>query len=143
MQANGIAQVVLFSCLLLTASLWDIRKRIIPDTICVLIALAGLLMFEPKNLMGALLGLPLLIAALLSEGGMGGGDVKLVAACGFARGLPEGCVGLFLGLSAALVWSGLANGILRAKRIPIKSAKAFALPMAPFLSLGFIAAFIL
>lgn len=76
MQANGIASAVFFSCLLIVASVWDIRKKIIPDTICLAIAAMGLLTFHPTKLLGVLLGIPLLIAALVKEGGMGGGDME-------------------------------------------------------------------
>lgn len=140
MRANGIASAVLFFCLLLAASVWDIRKRIIPDSLCVLIALNGLPAFTPGKLAGLLLGLPLLIAALGKEGGLGGGDVKLTAVCGFVLGLPAGCAGLVLGLTSVLVWHFAANGLRRLRRCPITSAGTTALPMAPFLSAGFIAA---
>lgn len=140
MRANGIASAVLFFCLLLAASAWDIRKRIIPDSLCVLIALTGLPAFTPGKLAGLLLGLPLLIAALGKEGGLGGGDVKLAAVCGFVLGLPAGCVGLILGLVSVLVWHFAANGLRRLRHRPITSAGTTALPLAPFLSAGFIAA---
>ena len=48
MEANGIAQAVLFSFLLMAASVWDLRKRIIPDSICLLIALTGLKSISPE-----------------------------------------------------------------------------------------------
>ena len=138
MQANGIAQAVLFSCLLLAASVWDIRKRIIPNSLCALIALMGLHTFTPAKLFGVLLGLPLLIAALLREGGMGGGDIKLTAACGFVLGLTAGCAGLILGLFAALIWYVFTLCVRRLKRMPTPTAGTAALPLAPFLSIGFI-----
>lgn len=71
MQANDIASAVLFFCLWAIASVWDIRKQIILDSLCVLIALTGLLTFYPAKLFGILLCLPFLIAALIKEGGMG------------------------------------------------------------------------
>lgn len=139
MPAKSVAEAALFSCLLLAASLWDVQKRIIPDSLCVLIALTGLLTFVPGRLAGVLLCLPLFIAALWKEGGMGGGDVKLTAACGFVLGLPAGCAGLILGLAAALLWHGIVKGVCRLRQIPAQPVNASALPLAPFLSLGFIA----
>lgn len=138
MQANGIASVVLFSCLLIVASVWDIRKRIIPDTICIAVAMVGLLTFHPTKLLGILLGIPLLIAALAKEGGMGGGDVKFTAAVGFVLGLPIGCVGLAVGLLTAIIWYFVANGVRKMVQMPALSSKAVGLPLAPFLSIGFI-----
>ena len=143
MQANSIAQAVLFSCLLLAVSVWDLRKRIIPDSLCILIALTGLLTFAPVKLLGILLGLPLLIAALIKEGGVGGGDIKLTAASGFVLGLPLGCAGLVLGLTAAVLWH-LAIKVRRSLQAKSQPAAArTALPLAPFLSIGFIAATII
>lgn len=141
MQANGIALAVLFSCLLLAASVWDIRKRIIPDTICLAIAVVGLLTFHPAKLLGMLLGLPFLIAALAKEGGMGGGDVKYVAACGFVLGFYTGSVGLVIGLLAALMWHIIARIVHKREQGAVETVKTPSLPLAPFLSIGFIMAY--
>lgn len=143
MPVNSVLTGALFFCLLLAASVWDFRKRIIPDSICVAITVVGLLTFAPGKLAGILIGLPLLVAALWKEGGMGGGDVKFTTACGFVLGLPSGCAGLILGLIAALVWHIGLKTICRLKWLPITPAKTSALPLAPFLSLGFIATTIL
>lgn len=137
MWANGIASAVLFSCLLIVASVWDIRRRIIPDTICLAIAVLGLLTFQPAKLLGLLLGLPFLIAALIKEGGMGGGDVKLVVACDFVLGFSTGSVGLVIGLMAALMWHIVKNVAGRLKQGVVTPAETTLLPLAPFLSFGF------
>lgn len=139
MSVDRVPVGALFFCLLLAASVWDLRKRIIPDSICVTIVAVGLLTFSHSKLAGTLIGLPLLIAALTKEGGMGGGDVKLTAACGFVLGLPVGCAGLIIGLVAALLWYGAAQGIRKLKRIPTQAMKSSALPLAPFLCAGFMA----
>lgn len=139
MQADGVAQAALFCCLLVTASVWDIRKRIMPDTLSALVFCTGLLTFTPDKLAGVLLALPLFIAALLKEGGMGGGDIKLTAAAGFVLGIPVGTAGLILGLSAALLYYLAITGIRKLKQLKTPAARA--LPLAPFLSAGFIAAY--
>jgi leader peptidase (prepilin peptidase)/N-methyltransferase len=141
MQAESVAQAALFCILLSVASAWDIRKRIVPDTLNALILCAGLLTFSPVKLAGLLLGLPLLVAALLKEGGMGGGDVKLTAASGFVLGLPMGTAGLILGLSAALLYHLMLRGIRKRKKLEAPAAKDTLLPLAPFLSAGFLAAY--
>lgn len=130
MGADSIAQAVLFFSLLLAASLWDIQKRIIPDSLCFFILLTGFLTFTSEKLFGILLGLPLLIAALLKEGGMGGGDIKLTAASGFVLGFPLGIAGLILGLCLVILWYW-GNRIVR-------KAERKALPMVPFLGAGFL-----
>lgn len=143
MEANGIAQAVLFSCLLMAASVWDFRKRIIPDSICLLIALAGLIDFSPAKLLGILAALPLLIAALYRPGGVGGGDIKLTAAAGIVMGFWGCTVGLMLGLMASLFFYLSAQAIRRFRKLKPQKAAQASLPMAPFLSLGFLAVTIL
>lgn len=143
MPADSVAQAALFCCLLLAASVWDIRKRIVPDTLCVLIFCLGLRTLTPDKLFGVLLALPLLIAALIKEGGMGGGDIKLTAAAGFVLGLPAGTVGLILGLTAVLGYDLLRKGIRKLKKTEAPAAGEHVLPLAPFLSAGFIAAYIM
>lgn len=136
-------QMGLFFALLAWASITDVRKRIVPNTACIGIAAAGLLCFSPLNLLGALAAVPLLAAALCSQEGIGGGDVKLAAAAGSLLGFGGGVAGLILGLCAfllfALVWK--AGQKLAGK--PKTSGARLSLPMAPFLSLGFFAAYLL
>ena len=143
MQANGIAQAVLFFCLLLSASVWDLRKRIIPDSICLMIVLTGLIDFSPVRLWGILAALPLLIAALIKEGGIGGGDIKLTAAAGMVLGFWGCTAGLLLGLTLSLFFYFIEQLIRRLRRLEPQKASQAALPMAPFLSLGFFAVTIL
>ena len=144
MEVNSIAQAVLFYCLLIVASVWDIKKRIIPDTLCVLVLMTGLVCFTPSNILGILLGLPLLLGELVAQhkktSGIGGGDIKLTAACGFVLGLRCGLTGLLVGLLAFCLFY-LVQRIC--KRQPHGTAKNIALPMSPFLSLSFIAAHII
>lgn len=140
---NSIAQAVLFLCLLLAASVWDLRKRIIPDGICLLIALTGLIDFSPVRLWGVLAALPLLIAALCKPEGIGGGDIKLTAAAGIVMGFWGCVVGLILGLTASLFFYFWIQAIRRLRKLePLKTSQA-SLPMAPFLSLGLLAVTIL
>lgn len=140
MEANGIAQAVLFCCLLMAVSAWDIRKRIIPDRICILIALTGLIDFSPVKFFGILAALPLLIAALIKEGGIGGGDIKLAAVSGFVLGLPAGTAGLIFALSMVLFWYLSLRVVYKIKRRKPSVAKETAFPLAPFLGLGFMIA---
>lgn len=139
---NSIVQAVLFFCLLLAVSVWDIRKRIIPDALSAFIFCTGLLTFTPSRLLGILLGLPLLIGALLADyrqmGGIGGGDIKLTAACGFVLGIPAGTAGLTLGLTAFCGSYATLKVFCKIRNLSQPSAGQTALPMAPFLSAGFI-----
>ncbi len=143
MQTEGIAQAALLFILLLAASVWDARKRIIPDELNILILCTGLLTFTPDKLAGLLLGLPLFIAALLKEGGMGGGDIKLTAATGFVIGLPLGMAGLIIGLSAVLLYHLIIQSIRKLEHINAPAAGESLLPLAPFLSAGFLTAYLI
>lgn len=140
---NSIAQAVLFSFLLMAASAWDIRKRIIPDSICILIALTGLIEFSPVKSLGILAGLPLLFAALYKPGGLGGGDIKLTAAAGIVLGFWGCTAGLIIGLTASLFFYLSAQTIRWLRKLKLQEAAQTDIPMAPFLSLGFLAVTIL
>ena len=110
MEVNNTLQTVLFSFLLIAASVWDIRKRIIPDSTCILIALTGLIDFSPVNFLGILAALPFLTAALCKPDSIGGGDIKFTAAAGFVIGFWRCVVGLILGLTASLIFYILNQG---------------------------------
>lgn len=126
----------LFIILLLTASVFDIRKRMIPDTVCLLIALTGLIGFQPVKLFGILTALPLLLAAFV-WGGMGGGDIKLMTASGIVLGFQRGLAAMVIGLTALLLFYFIYSIIQRLRGR--ERQKAF--PLAPFLSVGCIAAY--
>ena len=143
MQTEDIVQAVLFFTLLLAASVWDIRKRIIPDELNILILCAGLPTFSFQKLLGILLSLPLLIAALNQEGSIGGGDIKLTVSCGFVLGLSAGCAGLIMGLSAAVLYHLIIQSIRKLKHMNAPAAGEALLPLAPFLSAGFIASYLI
>lgn len=116
---------ILLCWVLIVAGAVDLATYEIPDCLHILIAMAGLIDFQPlPAFLGFLLvPLPFLIAALKTEK-IGGGDVKLMAASGFALGVTGGIWMMIWGLTAALLWN-------RAYRRGQKS-----LPLAPFLAFG-------
>lgn len=138
-----LLQAGFFVALLLAASVMDCRRRIIPNSICVLIAATGLISFSPARLLGPLASLPLLIAAMGKEGAMGGGDIKLTAAAGMVLGLRGGLWGMALGLAMAILFHGMRALVRRLRRKEKEPAPRASLPLAPFLSIGFTALFIL
>ena len=127
-----------FFALLLAASVTDIKKRVIPDSICLAIALTGLINFQPVQFLGLLTALPFLLAAVLC-GGMGGGDIKLIAAAGIVLGMGGGIAATVIGLTAMLLFYAVYKAITKARGR--ECVKAF--PLAPFLSIGCMAAYIL
>lgn len=132
-----LLQAVFFIVLLVAASILDCRKRIIPNAICVLTAAAGLISFSPARLLGPLAALPLLIAGMSKPGSMGGGDIKFTAAAGLALGFWSGLWGLALGLALAVLFHGARTLILRLGGECVQPIHRAALPLAPFLSIGF------
>ena len=131
-QILALMQIILFATLLLAAAWIDYQEHIIPDILNLGIALSAFLCFRPANLWGLLAAVPFLAAAM--GGGMGGGDVKLVAACGLVLGFWDTIFGCIIGLLLMLCSCLVISGGLRGKE---------ARPMAPFLSAGFLAAYFL
>ena len=64
-------QAVIFTLLLCAASVTDLTKRIIPNWLCLGIAGVSIIGFTPVKLLGILIALPFLLAAVFF-GGMGG-----------------------------------------------------------------------
>jgi len=77
------------------------------------------------------------LAALLSKGGMGGGDIKLMAAAGFVLGFRGGMAAMVMGLAAMLLFYA---GCFMVQRLRKRDCPR-AFPLAPFLSAGCIAAY--
>lgn len=96
-----------FSALSL-AAVMDIRTRTIPDWLVVLVALTSVLPPGTPNFLGVLAGLPLLLAGI-TIGGIGGGDVKLMGACGLILGASQALTGLFLALCLLVLWHAAGN----------------------------------
>jgi leader peptidase (prepilin peptidase)/N-methyltransferase len=137
-QMAPLVQGGFFAALLLAASILDIRKRIIPDSVCLGIAMIGLLTFEPVKLAGIFAAALFLIAALLF-GGMGGGDIKLMASAGLVLDFSKSMAAAVIGLTALLVFHA-GNTIIQKLR-GRTAQKSY--PLAPFLSFGCLAAYFL
>ena len=121
----------LFGLLLLSAAVWDMRNREIPNLIPILLFLCGLIGFRPAASTAGLLlvGGPFLLAAVLIKRdgfAIGGGDVKLMGACGFVLGVWPGLIQAVLSLSLAVL-TGLVE--CRLQKQPLSAVR---LPLAPF-----------
>lgn len=133
-------EAICFILLLLFASLCDLRTRQIPNSLSLAIVVVGLLNFSPCTSLPGLIitGLPYLFAAIFSGGKIGGGDIKLMAACGFVLGPLYGTLQSILSLSLVLLFSiGISF------HSGFRVTKQTTLPLAPFLAVGGIAAYIL
>lgn len=137
---GGLFEALLLFSLLLYASIWDIRTRQIPNYIPFSIGMVGLVHFSPFLSITGLLctGLPYFFGALFSGDKIGGGDIKLMAACGFVLGPFYGTLQSILGLTLVLLFAagiGIRSGF--------HVAQHTSLPLAPFLSAGGILAYVL
>ena len=132
---KSILQGVFFSFLLMAASYTDIKRREIPDIICVLVVFIGLVDFNLSNILGIIISIPFLIGAVLVENSIGGGDIKLTASIGIVLGFWKGIYGLMIGLSLLVLFYFLI--VLKSKVMKKQVARNLPMPLAPFLGIGF------
>jgi leader peptidase (prepilin peptidase)/N-methyltransferase len=131
---EGLAGITL-TVLLIPAAFIDLDHGIIPDRISITAILIGLLSspvtigFTSSLAGGLLFGGTFLLAALLSRGGMGGGDIKLAAAIVAFTGCPGALLAFILSSLLGGIW---ALGLLLTKNASRKTAVRF----GPFLALG-------
>nr|WP_308625370.1 prepilin peptidase [uncultured Eisenbergiella sp.] len=127
-------QAGLFLLLLLAVSAWDLKWRIIPDSLQLAIAALTFLCFSPGNLLGIFGALPYLVIALFFGGmdGMGGGDIKLAASTGVVLGLPSSLTASMLGLGGFVIYSTI---YMKLRRLHGQKDK-IAFPVGPFLAAG-------
>ena len=132
-----LIKALLLISLLMIIAMIDLKHYVIPNKLTALVLLLGLafvLCTGEPTILSALTGfgaafLFLLFLALVSRGGMGGGDIKLAAVIGLCLGWPDGITAVLLGcLLAGLV--GLLLLLLRVKN------RKDAIPLGPFLAAG-------
>lgn len=143
LSTRGLEPIVLLHALLLAMmcsalialSVIDFRTYEIPVGFNIFIGCLGIvrLLTDPSSWMDSLIGLfcisvPLLLIFLVSKGrAIGGGDVKLMAACGFLIGWQKICFAFLVGcILGSLIHS------IRMKR----SNADHVLAMGPYLSMG-------
>jgi leader peptidase (prepilin peptidase) / N-methyltransferase len=128
---------MVFLAALVAITAIDLQHQIIPDAITLPGIVAGVLAnvaTRRVSVIDSLLGIAVgggvfLVIILVSNGGMGGGDMKLGAMLGAFLGWKVGLIALFVGVVAggALAIVLLAAG-LRGRKDPV--------PFGPFLALG-------
>lgn len=128
----------LFLCaVLIVVSFIDLKHYLIPNRILLFALFGGLtlnIFARDLTLQSIILGFLsagvfLLLIALVSKGGMGGGDIKLAAVIGIYLGWPGGIIAVFV----ACLLAGAAGMALLLVRV--KSLKD-AIPFGPFITLG-------
>ena len=128
-------RLVLFFSVLSLAAVSDIRKRIIPDWMPLVIAGASLIPPESVYVTGMFVALPLLMAGI-TAGGIGGGDIKLTGACGLVLGFERTLAGLLMALCILLLFHAVRQCVRKMKRVNCEAGKEQAYPFVPFLLLG-------
>ena len=139
-----IIKGVLFLALMITAAVFDMKKREIPDLIPLALLPVGCIGITLHSLPAALLGaavtaLPYLIAAVaVRRGGfsIGGGDIKLMAGCGFVLGVWGGIVQSIAALTAAVL-AGAVVSIVKKKKY-----REVQIPLAPCFCAGGVLAYL-
>lgn len=139
--ARGIAGTFLFSMSLMITMI-DLEHYIIPDSIVLTTLIGGIVYHSvasgpgPANLLlGLAVGLAVpFFLAVISKGGLGGGDIKLSAVMGFWLGFPGVFYALFLGALSGSI-AGILLMILKIKK------RKDPIPFGPFLTLGFLSIF--
>jgi len=138
----GMTINTLFYCilasLLIVISYIDLQHRMIPDSLVLItfsIAVIFAIFGRDISILDRFIGIfvasvPLLVLALATNGGFGGGDIKLLAAVGAFVGWKLVLLGLFIGI----VFGAVVSLILVITGI--KGRKDF-IPFGPFLSVGF------
>lgn len=125
------------TCILLAISLIDLATSEIPDGLIIAlipIAIVSIWLMPEIGVLSRLIGmvaisLPMLILTLIISGAFGGGDIKLMAVCGFMLGLQNTLLAFFIAL---LLGGGRAVYLMAAKNRKYKKHMVF----GPALSAG-------
>lgn len=133
---------IVFS-ILIVISIIDFMYQIIPDSLNIIILIIAIIykIFKYRlygvspNIVNSILGILLssglfLLIAVISKGGMGGGDIKLIGVLGFVLGLRMVCLNILL----SFILAGIISIVLLAfKIVGIKDP----IPFGPFICFSF------
>lgn len=133
----SLKYALLFSLLLIISAI-DLESKRIPNLFVLLIfawSLFWQLVYPEQSILSAFIGLlagggVFLLIALVSRGGMGEGDIKLMGALGFAAGWPYVCM-VFL---VAFITGAVTGGILVLLK---KQTRKSPIPFGPFIAASF------
>jgi len=129
---------LLFASLLIYAAVTDIIRREIDNFVPAFILVASFIGAGGSFWGAVITALPLFIPAIIKNGSVGGGDIKLMFACGALLGVWGGLTQLIIALALVALFS---FGILIKK--DLTACKKTAIPLAPFLCAGGIASYII
>ena len=132
----------------------DYKKHLVANVCCIIISIIGLIPFVYNAISGnwfflldAALGavfvpLPLFIAAMITKGGFGGGDIKMMFGIGLCVGLFKGFAMLVLALFLSVVFMLITSAVKkhRAKKTntPTEKLKNIAFPFVQYIAAAFL-----
>lgn len=126
-----MVSIIIFLCSFLFSVIVDIKKRIIPNTMVIIIFIMGIL--HNKNVEFIIFGIiaavfPILLVYLITkkENGIGFGDVKLSGAVGAFVGLEIIMSSLFISSVLGVIYAIILRILKKQEEIPF----------APFLFIG-------
>ena len=133
-----IIKGILFSSLLLIAAVCDLRNREIPNSISLGMLAVGMIGITPLSFLYSLLGLiiaalPYFAVDIVSKRNrfpIGGGDIKLMAGCGFVLGVGGGILQNLIALPIAIIY-GMVITVIEKIKFNEES-----IPLAPFICVG-------
>lgn len=138
----GMAKGLILFCILLYASVSDIRKREVPDFVWIMLGILALADFESAKLPSMLVGaaavfLPQFVLAMVRpDRAVGGADIKISTAAAFLLGAEKGILALIVGLAVAVVVMSIRCKVK-------KGGKSEAFPLVPYLALGIMTAYLI
>ena len=128
--------VAVLVSVLIVITFIDLKHQIIPDELVIIIFVCGIIsiFLSGRGIWEHIIGffavsIILLLIAFLSKGGMGGGDIKLMAAAGLFLGWKLILLSLMI---ASIIGSVVSIILLALKKVNRKSM----VPFGPFLSIG-------
>lgn len=129
-----ILKILLILCILIFASITDIKRREVPIMYQALLFVLIPFHFHIENLWGALMAAPFFVAAIATDK-IGGGDWKLIALLGVLTGIHKAFVTVVIGCMIFIISSPVIE--------KIKGKGDVLFPFVPSLTAGYIVTLIL
>ena len=125
---------IILSLIFILSSFEDIKTRECDDFLHVMIVIAAFLGINltalPGMLISAIFVFAIMIGTILvTNGDIGGADIKMSVACAFLLGIRKGILGLIIGLILAVIFN------------IFKKNKKAGFPLIPYLAVGFMTAY--
>lgn len=125
-----VVKLSLFVAVMIYASVVDYKKQIVYNRTYIMLFLIGIINVDMSSFVGmAIVFIPLFVSGLIF-GGIGGGDIKIAAMCGFVLKTEAALVGIGVGLLLGAIIPILYRMVK--KRHELNSA----VPLVPFLTAG-------